>query len=114
MKSETVHLRSLAMLLAVLLLLIAESVNGQNSPTESPKLILQITVDQLRGDMVASVYDRLGKGGFRYLYGKGVVYENAHHRHANTETVVGHATRVTVARNPLQKSATKITGRRLR
>jgi len=63
----------------------------------SPRLILQITVDQLRGDMPATVRDRWGDGGFRYLYENGVVYENAHHRHANTETVVGHTTLATGA-----------------
>lgn len=67
------------------------------APASKPKLILQITIDQLRGDMPRSVYDRLGEGGFRYLYEKGIVYENAHHRHANTETVVGHATLATGA-----------------
>jgi Type I phosphodiesterase / nucleotide pyrophosphatase len=71
--------------------------NGQVTPAKSPKLIVQITVDQLRGDMPASVLDRCGPGGFRYLYEKGVVYQNAHHRHANTETVVGHATLATGA-----------------
>jgi predicted AlkP superfamily pyrophosphatase or phosphodiesterase len=80
-----------------LFLLAAADVSGQGLPSKSPKLILQITVDQLRGDMPASVYDRLGEGGFRYLYENGVVYENAHHRHANTETVVGHATLATGA-----------------
>ncbi len=74
------------------------SLLGQTNSTESkPKLILQITVDQLRGDMPLSVYNQLGQGGFRYLYEQGVVYENAHHRHANTETVVGHATLATGA-----------------
>jgi hypothetical protein len=29
-----------------------------------PKLILQITVDQLRGDLLERYYDRLGEGGF--------------------------------------------------
>ncbi|MBW2485599.1 MAG: alkaline phosphatase family protein [Deltaproteobacteria bacterium] len=62
-----------------------------------PKLVLQIVVDQLRGDMPAMVLDRLEPGGFRYLYEKGIVYKNAHHRHANTETVVGHATLATGA-----------------
>ena len=70
---------------------------SQGNASKSPKLVLQITVDQLRGDMPASVNDRLGKGGFRYLYENGIVYENAHHRHANTETVVGHATLATGA-----------------
>jgi hypothetical protein len=31
------------------------------------------------------------------LYEQGIVYENANHRHANTETVVGHATLATGA-----------------
>ncbi len=97
MKSGTKHLLLSAVILTMLLLLAAVNANGQSTHTGSPKLILQITVDQLRGDMPASVYDRLGKGGFRYLYEKGVVYENAHHRHANTETVVGHATLATGA-----------------
>ncbi|WP_340113497.1 alkaline phosphatase family protein [Maribellus mangrovi] len=63
----------------------------------NPKLILQITVDQLRGNMPRTVYDRLPEGGFKYFYKQGVVYENAHHRHANTETVVGHTTLATGA-----------------
>jgi len=62
-----------------------------------PKLILQITVDQLRGDLPTRYYDRLQKGGFKYLWEKGIVYTNAHHAHANTETIVGHATLATGA-----------------
>ena len=64
---------------------------------ETPKLILQITVDQLRGDLPRRYYDRFGEGGFRYLMEQGTVYENAHHGHANTETIVGHATLATGA-----------------
>jgi predicted AlkP superfamily pyrophosphatase or phosphodiesterase len=97
MKPETRPLQLSVVILSMLLLLAAATAHGQSDPAGSPKLILQITVDQLRGDMPASVYDRLGKGGFRYLYENGVVYENAHHRHANTETVVGHATLATGA-----------------
>jgi len=62
-----------------------------------PKLILQITVDQLRGDLPTRYYDRLGDGGFRYLWENGVVYRDAHHAHANTETIVGHTTLATGA-----------------
>jgi len=62
-----------------------------------PKLVLQITVDQLRGDMPTRFLDRLGKGGFRYLIEHGTHYANAHYRHANTETAVGHATLFTGA-----------------
>jgi predicted AlkP superfamily pyrophosphatase or phosphodiesterase len=64
---------------------------------DRPKLVLQITVDQLRGDLPTRYYDRLGDGGFRYLWENGVVYRNAHHAHANTETIVGHATLATGA-----------------
>jgi predicted AlkP superfamily pyrophosphatase or phosphodiesterase len=68
-----------------------------SSAADSPKLVLQITVDQLRGDLPTRYYERLGKGGFRYLWERGVVYRNAHHAHANTETIVGHATLATGA-----------------
>jgi len=60
-------------------------------------LVLQITVDQLRGDLPTRYYDRFGKGGFRYLWERGTVFSNAHHAHANNETVVGHATLATGA-----------------
>lgn len=64
-----------------------------------PKLILQITVDQLRGDMPTRHLEQFGEGGFRYLLEEGIHYNNAHHTHANTETVVGHTTLATGA-NP--------------
>ncbi len=62
-----------------------------------PKLILHITVDQLRGDLPMRFKERLGKGGFRYLLENGTHYKNAHYQHANTETAVGHATLATGA-----------------
>jgi len=58
---------------------------------QSPRLVLQITVDQLRGDLPTRYRDRLGEGGFRWLLENGVHYANAHYEHANTETIVGHA-----------------------
>ena len=71
--------------------------SAQEISHAQPKLILQITVDQLRGDLPTRYYDRLGEGGFRYLWENGIVYRNAHHAHANTETIVGHATLATGA-----------------
>ncbi len=56
-----------------------------------PKLILQITIDQMRGDFPMRYKDRLGEGGFRYLMEKGTHYINAHFQHADTETPIGHA-----------------------
>ena len=34
---------------------------------DKPKLALQITVDQFRGDLPTRYADRLGEGGLRYL-----------------------------------------------
>jgi len=79
------------------MLLVASLIAAPAGAEERPRLILQITVDQLRGDLPTRYYDRLGEGGFRYLWESGVVYRNAHHAHANTETIVGHTTLATGA-----------------
>jgi len=59
--------------------------------SSKPKLVVQITIDQLRGDMPMRFKDRLGEGGFKYLLEKGTHYINAHFQHADTETPIGHA-----------------------
>ena len=69
----------------------AETVNS------APRLILQITVDQLRGDLPGRYADRYGEGGFRYLLEKGTHYSNAHYQHSNLETIVGHVVLATGA-----------------
>ena len=61
------------------------------------RLVLQITVDQLRGDLPLRHMQQFGKGGFKYLQQKGVWYTNATYRHANTETIVGHSSLATGA-----------------
>ena len=59
------------------------------------RLVLQITVDGLRGDLLNRYEHGFGEGGFRYLLDQGTVYTNAHYSHANTETIVGHTTLAT-------------------
>ncbi len=86
--------RILLGLVALLSLMFASPVLATAS---SPRLVLQITVDALRGDLPNRYYDRLGEAGFRYLWEKGTVFTDAHHAHANTETIVGHATLATGA-----------------
>jgi predicted AlkP superfamily pyrophosphatase or phosphodiesterase len=61
------------------------------------RLVLQITVDGLRADLISRGSRQFGEGGFRYLLENGAVFANAHYRHANTETIVGHATLATGA-----------------
>lgn len=64
-------------------------------PTQDIRLVLQITVDGLRGDLLNRYQAGFGKGGFRYLMTRGIVYANAQYQHANTETIVGHTTLAT-------------------
>jgi predicted AlkP superfamily pyrophosphatase or phosphodiesterase len=85
------------LLLIACSVILALPVTEARSDEDKPKLILQITVDQLRGDLPGRYLDRMGEGGFQYLFKKGVVYANAHHTHANTETIVGHTTLATGA-----------------
>ncbi len=101
------HLRkistsTLLLLFAVMALSNFQVANLHASETQyadknAPKLIVQITVDQLRGDLPMRFRDRLPAGGFRYLLEQGTHFADAHYRHANTETAVGHATLVTGA-----------------
>jgi len=74
----------------VLSVLFSPTAFGETAASK-PKLILQITVDQMRGDFPMRYEDRLGKGGLRYLMEQGTHYRNAHFQHADTETPVGHA-----------------------
>ena len=86
--------RALVLIAMLVALTLAAPVPAASS---APRLVLQITVDQLRGDMPGRYADRLTDGGFHYLMEKGTWYINAHYQHANTETAVGHATLATGA-----------------
>ncbi|MFW2373155.1 MAG: alkaline phosphatase family protein [Gammaproteobacteria bacterium] len=91
-------LKSIALPIAAALLFILTALllPGNSAwASKQPKLVVQITVDALRGDLPERFANVLGKGGFRYLMDKGVYYRNAHYQHANTETIVGHASLAT-------------------
>ncbi len=84
-------------LVAALLFSAGGATGAETGRQNDVRLVLQITVDQLRGDLPGRVLNRLEPGGFRYLYEEGIHYANAHYQHANTETIVGHATLATGA-----------------
>jgi len=65
------------------------------STKRKPKLILQITVDQLRGDMIKKYKSNFHDDGFLYLLNNGTSFTNAHYIHAITKTAPGHATLAT-------------------
>ncbi|MDX2437597.1 MAG: alkaline phosphatase family protein [Acidobacteriota bacterium] len=92
------HLEMTA-LLVIVALCIARPISAVEGgdPPQPPRLIVQITVDQLRGDLPTRYADRLGEGGLKWLLEHGVHYANAHFDHANTETIVGHASLATGA-----------------
>ena len=78
-------------IMVVLTLLLAGNFTYADAQTgPEVRLVLQITIDGLRADLLNRYGDGFGKGGFRFLMEKGTVYTNAHYQHANTETIVGH------------------------
>ncbi|WP_236790069.1 alkaline phosphatase family protein [Aliivibrio fischeri] len=64
---------------------------------QKPKLVLQITVDALRGDLLNRYKANFGDDGFRYLMDDGTYFTNAYYQHGNTETIVGHVSLATGA-----------------
>lgn len=76
--------------------------DSDSSAASSPsggtsRLVLWLTVDQMRGDYLEKYGAHFSNGGFRRLLEKGVWYKNAHYGHAITETAPGHATLFTGA-----------------
>jgi predicted AlkP superfamily pyrophosphatase or phosphodiesterase len=84
-------------LLGLFWMLVLVPAGVASAANSAPALVLQITVDQLRADLLTRNHEHFGEGGFRYLGERGVVYRDAHHAHANTETIVGHTTLATGA-----------------
>jgi len=66
-----------------------------DSHANDTKLIVIISVDQLRGDLLPRYADRFGPDGFRRLMEGGTYYTNAHYNHTTTYTGSGHATLAT-------------------
>ena len=62
---------------------------SQNSPAP-PRLVLVLSIDQMRYDYLTR-FASLYKGGFKTLLDKGAVFSEAKYRHASTETGPGHS-----------------------
>ncbi len=63
-------------------------------PAGAPRLVLLIAVDQMRADYLER-FRPLLTGGLDRLLREGIVFTDAHHFHAATETAPGHATLAT-------------------
>jgi hypothetical protein len=64
------------------------TVDGQQPP--APKLVLVLSIDQMRLDYLTR-FAPLYTGGLKRLNDRGAVFSNARYRHAATETGPGHA-----------------------
>ena len=80
---------SLALVAAAAFFVPSGALVAQDS--EAPSLVLMVTVDQLRSDLV-SRYDEVFTGGLRRFLDDGYNYTGASHAHAVTHTAAGHAT----------------------
>jgi Type I phosphodiesterase / nucleotide pyrophosphatase len=76
-----VSLRQIFLVVAIFTIPCAAFAQDKAAAPSKPRLILQITVDALRGDLPKRYAHMLGDGGFRYLI--------------NIETIVGHVSLVT-------------------
>lgn len=75
----------------LLLLPLAAAVCARLPQTpDRPRLILVLSIDQMRADYTTR-FDELFEGGFRRLLDDGAVFTNAMYRHASTETGPGHS-----------------------
>ncbi|MBT8218798.1 MAG: alkaline phosphatase family protein [Bacteroidia bacterium] len=61
------------------------------SQSERPKLVVVITIDQMRGDYLDRFKDKFGEDGFKRMLRDGFHYRNAHYSFMPTATGPGHS-----------------------
>jgi len=75
---------------AFVLIFFGVMLQGQ-TPSEKPKLVVGIVVDQMRADYLYKYEDMYGEGGFKRLMREGFNFKNAQYNYVVTETAPGHA-----------------------
>lgn len=78
--------RFLTSLIAVL------AITNLEAQQQTPKLVVCITVDQLRGDYIEYFYNTFGDRGFKRLLNEGVVYKNIRFEFSNVDQASAFAT----------------------
>lgn len=68
-------------------------------PSDSPKLVVNIVVSQMRYDYLTRLADNFTDNGFKYFMLNGTNYTNARYNYMQTNTVAGLAT-ITTGANP--------------
>jgi hypothetical protein len=84
----------ISVLLAVINILPVISVaqDYQKIPSEKPRLIVGIVIDQMRYDYISRFWNKFGNGGFKKMVQEGTHCKNAGFQFLINETAVGHAT----------------------
>jgi len=88
------HIRHSISALAVLLVSGLAACTPAEPDANDPSLVVLVTIDQLRGDLV-NRYEPVFTGGFRRLLDDGMVFTGASHNHSSTSTAIGHTTLAT-------------------
>ena len=81
-------------------------VTNLQAQQQTPKLVVCITVDQLRGDYIEYFYNTFGEHGFKRLMNEGAVYHNLRFEFANVDQASAFATLFTGS-NPCTHSITR-------
>ena len=81
-----IKLRSLLILFWLLLVVL----NLSSCATQKPKLVLFISIDQLRYDYLTRFSKYFGDGGFNLFFKDGANFTNAQFKHSVTKTSAGH------------------------
>jgi predicted AlkP superfamily pyrophosphatase or phosphodiesterase len=72
-------------------LLLFLTITSFAQPTNTPKLVVGIVVDQMRHEYLYRYERKFGDGGFKRLMNQGYTLKNAHYNYAPTVTGPGHA-----------------------
>lgn len=78
-------------LMPIVLGLLAFAGKSQQNTAASPKLVVGITVDQMRQEYLYRYNSKFGEGGFKRLMNNGFMLKHAHYNYIPTVTGAGHA-----------------------
>ncbi len=88
-------MKTQTLFLLILIGVITHNAIAQESPripSESPRLIVGIVIEQMRSDYISRFWDKFGEGGFKRLIHEGTYCRNASYNYFHTQTAVGYAT----------------------
>lgn len=87
---------------SLLAMLVVSNLHAEHT---APKLVVCITIDQLRGDYIEYFYHTFGENGFKRLMNEGAVYHNLQFEFPNVDQATAFATLFT-GTNPCQHGIT--------